>query len=110
MYQYFLTYNPSDPYPHMATFSRTDIPLKICRLFPQNLCSLTPLTPLIYNSFGMGIVCVLLFMSCLRDPAQKNRLGFFGKLLKFKSFLVNNLGGKKWAENDDFLLVLRILL
>ena len=73
MYQYFLTYNPSDPYPHMATFSRTDIPLKICRLFPQNLCSLTPLTPLFHNPFGLGMVSSI--YEWQRDPAQKNITG-----------------------------------
>ena len=40
----------------LAICSRTDITLKICRWFPQNLFSLTPLNPLIYNLFGLRMV------------------------------------------------------
>ena len=42
--------------PIWATCSRTDIPCKICRWFPQHLFSLTPLNPLIYNAFVLEMV------------------------------------------------------
>jgi hypothetical protein len=42
-----------------VTCSRTDIPLKICRQFPQNLCSLTLH---IYDLFGLGMVSFFFFI------------------------------------------------
>ena len=38
------------------TCSRTGSPCIICRWFPQKVFSLTPLNPLIYTPFGLGMV------------------------------------------------------
>ena len=56
-----------------ATYCRTET----CRLFPKNLCSLTPLLASFITRLGWE-----LFHSSGWDPSEKYSLGVSGKLLK----------------------------
>ena len=53
---YFKRMESSHPNHKLGTCSRTDIPSKICRWFPQNLCSLSSLNPLTYITVASGIL------------------------------------------------------
>ena len=59
-----------------ATCFRTDIPLKVCRWLPQNLCSLTPHTLLIYNPFGLGTASFFYLWVLSRILHTQNSLGW----------------------------------
>ena len=80
-----------------VTCSRSDIPLKICRQSPQNLCSLKPL---VYDLFQLGMVSF--FFLCVAS-------GILHKIVP-GCFFVKMIGVKYSAENGEFLLVLQIML
>ena len=75
--------------------------LRICSWSPPNLFSLTPLNPLIYKPFGLGMVSF--FYSWVATGILHTR-NSWGVSRKFICFLVKSLGGK------HLLLVVWILL